>query len=562
MANQNGRPIAPARKLLAAVLGTIAVFVMLFGIGLSSWSIVALGVALLALAIALAMVNVVRRGARAWVSGTAQVKAVSEPPSSSVYGRAELQVVVIAPGLPISEVVIRDPRVPVDKWPLPGDTLPVTVDVDDMRRVRISWEEAPSRSDATVLNSPPPSHDPLDEPSDDDLLGEPEPPPWAARDRAWLPGGDEPPPPPPPRSARQAEESAGAVIVREATRSPIILEGQLVDHDDNPVPAPTAPAEDQPAPAATAGPSGPAGPRPNGSRPSPRPRAATATLHPPTGTPEAPPAPAPEQRVSPEQVDDTTAPPDTEPTADPDAIAETLPSHNSQPEPGTAAVSETALTDDAEIDIPLDGAAEPLPTAGTAATPTDVATDSESPAAVPTEPRDTTAPAAPEPPAADPPQPPTGRPWTDLDGGYEPDERADELITAYPSARPGPAAAIHGVGITILVTDLDRSVAFYRDVLGFFQIDSGEGSAVLASGDTRLVLRTVHDLSATAGRLIHLNLEVGDVEAVYAELKRKGVTFVHAPRPVNRGDRLELWAASFHDPDDHNIAITQWRAIG
>jgi hypothetical protein len=36
---------------------------------------------------------------------------------------------------------------------------------------------------------------------------------------------------------------------------------------------------------------------------------------------------------------------------------------------------------------------------------------------------------------------------------------------------------------------------------------------------------------------------------------------VHAPRPVNRGDRLELWSATFRDPDDHNIAITQWRAI-
>jgi hypothetical protein len=54
---------------------------------------------------------------------------------------------------------------------------------------------------------------------------------------------------------------------------------------------------------------------------------------------------------------------------------------------------------------------------------------------------------------------------------------------------------------------------------------------------------------------------VGDVEAVYAELSAKGVHFVHPPRPVNRGDRLELWSATFRDPDDHNIAITQWRAI-
>ena len=200
MANQSGRPIAPARKLMAAVLGTIAVFVMLFGLGLSSWSIVALGVALLALAIALAMVNVVRRGARAWVAGTVQVKAVSQPPASSVYGRAELSVVVIAPGLPIQEVTIRDPRVPVEKWPRPGDTLPVNVDVDDMRRVRINWDEAPSRADSPDLNPPPPAYDLADDDlrEDDDLLGDPEPPPWATRDRQWGLGPDEPPPPPPP----------------------------------------------------------------------------------------------------------------------------------------------------------------------------------------------------------------------------------------------------------------------------------------------------------------------------------------------------------------------------
>ena len=155
-----------------------------------------------------------------------------------------------------------------------------------------------------------------------------------------------------------------------------------------------------------------------------------------------------------------------------------------------------------------------------------------------------------------------GSPWGDFSGRRQPDERAGEVITAYPSARPGPAGSIHGVGITILVTDLERSMRFYRDTLGFFEIDSGDGSAVLASGDTRLVLRTVHNLTSEAGRLIYLNLEVGDIEAVHAELRDKGVKFVHSPRAVNRGDKLELWSATFRDPDNHNIAITQWRAVG
>jgi catechol 2,3-dioxygenase-like lactoylglutathione lyase family enzyme len=67
--------------------------------------------------------------------------------------------------------------------------------------------------------------------------------------------------------------------------------------------------------------------------------------------------------------------------------------------------------------------------------------------------------------------------------------------------------------------------------------------------------------SPDAGRLVHLNLEVGDVDAVHDELTSKGVRFAHAPQPMNRGDKLELWAATFHDPDGHTINITQWRAV-
>jgi catechol 2,3-dioxygenase-like lactoylglutathione lyase family enzyme len=731
---------------MAAVLGTIAVFVMLFGLGLASWSIVVLGVALLALAVVLAMVNVVRRGARAWVAGTVQVKAVSQPPASSVYGRAELSVVVIAPGLPIQEVTIRDPRVPVEKWPVPGDTLPVTVDVDDMRRVRISWDDAPSRADSPDLNPPPPAYDLGDDDlSDDDLLGEPDPPPWATRDRQWGLGPDEPPPPPPaappsPRSGDDMDHFADDAVVVHDTPGGPVLEGKLVNTDDRP---PTLPQRARSA----------AG-RASGTRPSPHPRAATATVDPeteatarrsddpdPSRTPEdspqaqpAPPqaaaAPAPEQRRPQDSREDDVDPPplisDPEPAPAPpsadapsssadassssaDARAGAVPAASPspradpgptpsaaatqagavpaaspppradpgptpsaaatrtgavpasagpvsadagssppagavpafsratteprparpyvepQPEPVPAVhptperpraaptpVGSTAPThDDREIDLPLDGDPEPPPETQAAArnavasdiiappvsaqsspaqsspaqsSPAQSSSAQSSPAqSNPTERQaahddattpqvrpedDAPVPAGEQGAAADAAsaQDPDSnanreRPWARLEGGFQPDERADDLITAYPSARPGPSGAIHGIGITVLITDLERSIAFYRDVLGFFQIDSGTNSAVLASGDTRLVLRTVHDLSAEAGRLIYLNLEVGDVEAVYEELKSKGVTFVHSPRPVNRGEKLELWSASFSDPDNHNIAITQWRAI-
>lgn len=135
----------------------------------------------------------------------------------------------------------------------------------------------------------------------------------------------------------------------------------------------------------------------------------------------------------------------------------------------------------------------------------------------------------------------------------------DDLITEYPSAHPAPTAAVHAVGVTLLVSDLARSLAFYRDLLGFYEVDSGEGNVVLASGGTRLVLRASADLGRISRRTVHLNLEVGDIHAVYAELKANGVRFTYPPRVVNRGTRLELWGAAFRDPDGHGIAIAQWR---
>jgi catechol 2,3-dioxygenase-like lactoylglutathione lyase family enzyme len=134
-----------------------------------------------------------------------------------------------------------------------------------------------------------------------------------------------------------------------------------------------------------------------------------------------------------------------------------------------------------------------------------------------------------------------------------------DLLAAYPSARPGGTGAIQGVGVTLIVTDLSRSVAFYRDMLGFYVVDSGLSSAVLASGETRIMLRAVADMPKVDRRLVHLNLEVDNVEAVYAELLGKGVKFIHRPRPVARGEHMELWAAAFRDPDGHGIAIIRWQ---
>lgn len=140
-------------------------------------------------------------------------------------------------------------------------------------------------------------------------------------------------------------------------------------------------------------------------------------------------------------------------------------------------------------------------------------------------------------------------------------DELDEAIFGYdPETEPAEATApISGVGITLLVTGLDRSLEFYRDTLGFEEVDRGAGNAVLASGTTRLVLREVTGAAPMSRRLVHVNLEVDDIQGAYERLRDSGVRFTYAPRVVNRGTKLEVWAAAFRDPDGHGIALTQWR---
>jgi catechol 2,3-dioxygenase-like lactoylglutathione lyase family enzyme len=527
------RQVAPVRKLVAAVLATFATFVILFGAGMRSWAIAVLGVALLALAIGLVAITAVRSGPRAWVTGIGHVHSVTEPPASSTFGRCELQIVIDAPGVPARSVKIRDPRVPVSKWPDPGATLPIMVAIDDQRHVRILWDEVLTHAEAAAANDLPPPFDDLD-PLGDDILIEQETPPWARG------GRDDPytaqPTGAPVSNEDLAEDLAALrddletlredpgtpredpVVMRQTPGGTIVLEGTLVD------PPSTAPLPRRSRPGA--------GPGGRTRRPSPGPAgrstrepfAATATDAP------APDAPAPDVPVSGDvpvssdvpgqRARDAEDPAPTHPTAE--ARAGGMPATGpSDPDldPGTTTGESGRIAEQPqdEIDIPLDD-----PATGTG--------------------------------RQSPPDPLDDAP-------VSPDDEAilADLIATQPSARVGGSGPIAGVGITLLVSDLDRSITFYRDLLGFFEIDGGDGNAILASGATRLVLRAIRDVAPINRRLVHLNLEVNDVNAVYEELLAKGVKFTYAPRAVNRGAKLELWAAAFRDPDGHGIALTQWR---
>ncbi len=110
--------------------------------------------------------------------------------------------------------------------------------------------------------------------------------------------------------------------------------------------------------------------------------------------------------------------------------------------------------------------------------------------------------------------------------------------------------AIHHVAIN--VTDVDEAVAFYCDVLGFKERsdrpDLGFGGAWLDAGGQQLHLIQAEPPES---RGQHFAIQVGDIEAAIAELRRKGLNPSEA---AGIGPSLQAFVA---DPSGNVIELHQ-----
>jgi predicted enzyme related to lactoylglutathione lyase len=118
----------------------------------------------------------------------------------------------------------------------------------------------------------------------------------------------------------------------------------------------------------------------------------------------------------------------------------------------------------------------------------------------------------------------------------------------------GPVAQIH-----VSVSDVDRSVAFYRDVLGIpflFRVP-GQPMAFFQSGDVRLYLGSPE--APDFATKVALYFRVDDIDAEHARLVGAGVDFLDKPHVVHRDGTTELWMAFLKDPDGHHLGLMQER---
>ncbi|MGP4051739.1 VOC family protein [Streptomyces sp. 2A115] len=118
--------------------------------------------------------------------------------------------------------------------------------------------------------------------------------------------------------------------------------------------------------------------------------------------------------------------------------------------------------------------------------------------------------------------------------------------------------------IGLNVTELDRSLAFYRDVLGLTVIGEGkeEGRRYAFLGEDGRPTLTLwqqadHGYAATGAGLHHLALEVDTVEQVRAyetALRGYGVEFAYEGI-VAHGEGAASGGIFFHDPDGTRLEI-------
>ena len=125
------------------------------------------------------------------------------------------------------------------------------------------------------------------------------------------------------------------------------------------------------------------------------------------------------------------------------------------------------------------------------------------------------------------------------------------------TAAAGALGQIRQIALTI--SDLERSIAFYRDALRLpFLFQAPPGLAFFDCAGIRLMLSTPEG-SFTPGGSGCLYFKVDAIDTVYADLQSRKVAFVDTPHLITRLPTHELWMWFFKDPDGNTLALLEER---
>jgi methylmalonyl-CoA/ethylmalonyl-CoA epimerase len=108
--------------------------------------------------------------------------------------------------------------------------------------------------------------------------------------------------------------------------------------------------------------------------------------------------------------------------------------------------------------------------------------------------------------------------------------------------------------IALNADDLDRAVAFYRDVLGMkLLFQAPPALAFFDCGGVRLMLDAIKPKEVPVHSLIYY--KVPDIQAAYEELSARGVTFSSKPHLIAKMPDHELWMAFLRDTEQNLVGL-------
>jgi predicted enzyme related to lactoylglutathione lyase len=108
--------------------------------------------------------------------------------------------------------------------------------------------------------------------------------------------------------------------------------------------------------------------------------------------------------------------------------------------------------------------------------------------------------------------------------------------------------------IAMRLQDVDRAVAFYRDVLGCRFLFQVPNLAFFDLDGVRLMLDKPESAEFDhPGSILYFRVE--DIRAAYDSLRSRGAEFIDEPHIVHSDDRHELWMGFFKDTEGNHLAV-------
>ena len=108
--------------------------------------------------------------------------------------------------------------------------------------------------------------------------------------------------------------------------------------------------------------------------------------------------------------------------------------------------------------------------------------------------------------------------------------------------------------IAVPVSDVERAITFYREVLGMrFLFQTPPGLGFFDCGGVRLMLDG--PAAAQAGQSSVVYYKVVDIHATFQTLASRGLAFEADPHLIAKLPDHELWMAFFRDPDTNLLAL-------